>query len=237
MKKLVYVLPLLIFLTGCSKVNNNYDTDTINYNLTIGKYYKENINVVFSSNAEDIANEEIDSDIQPLEYIMYYEMPKPIFSNQDILYNKTLKKLKDKIIFSLDYNYIEEDFTNSNFIMTCFENYNITNSDTSYDIELSGKFYCLYDKTLIIKVNSYFDVLESNGNKDNNTYTWIIDSSNKDNVNIKYKLKRHSYSMIKDYNEINSNKNRFTNFIIIGLIIVLFVIIFMVYKKVKGKYE
>jgi len=229
MKKSIILILLIILLSGCSK--DNKELNIIYYNLNIDKLYYENIEINLNKNAYDIAEQKIMEDIAiPIEYIMLYDNINPIYSNLTTTYKRKIKTYSDRINVRLNYNYIENDFINSNFINNCFENHSIISTTNYIDIELSGKFYCLYDKIVNINIFSNYKVESSNGNLNDNVYNWEINSENENDVLIKYKLLRN-YSLIYDNYE-NTNSNNITiNIIKLILLLVVLIVSIILYKK------
>lgn len=229
MKRIITLLILLLCLTSCSKKTK----ENIIYDLKISDYYHETITAYLPENAHEIAQKD-DSDIPSLEYIFLYENLRPIFSNTEIKYNKTITK-EEGIEVELKYNYIEDDFFNSNFLQNCFENYNLTSTSDEVSIELSGKFYCYHDKPIEINIETKNPVISFNGTKKKNTYKWLIDDSNKDNISINFKYNRFLSSMITDYKDIKEpkKKNIIITIDIILIIASLIVIIIMIRRNKK----
>lgn len=225
---------LIFFLSGCSNLDKNIDT--IYYNLDIGTTYKEKINIYLPKNAYKIAkdNQEQEESFTSLEYKMLYENIEPIFSEHNAYYQKKIdKRLKD-IKVTLEYNYIEDEFIYSNYIMNCFENYKIITTDDKVEIALSGEFYCLNDKDNInIKVSSIFDVINSNGLLEDDNYIWNINSNNYKNVNINHVISRNYVGMIKNKSDIISNDNRISNFDKVKTIILAIVLLVLLILKKK----
>ena len=159
--KLIIISFLSLFLVGCNK---EQDINTIYYNLDISTIFKENITVILDKDAYKKAKENQDQEqsVTNLEYRMLYEDINPINSNHNIYYNKDIIKGFNNIKVNLDYKYIEDDFIYSNYIMNCFEEYEINSNEGSLEIYLSGEFYCLNDKD---KVNSKSIIVDKNKKK------------------------------------------------------------------------
>jgi len=231
MKKIFIIMLGMVFCMGYS----NKDINIIYYNLDISYYFQEKIDIVLQNNAYDIALQNKYDSSTNMEYSLLYENQEPIHSNHSYFYNKTIKNKKNFVLVSLNYNYKENDFINSNYIINCFEKYKINSTNDYLELSLSGKFYCLEDKTLKISISTKHPVLYSNGNKTKNKYLWEINQQNKNNTNIKYKIQR-KYS---DMDQVVYNEKKENNFwtILKNIIIIISVlsIIFIVYKKIKKK--
>jgi len=239
MKKNIIVLFIIIFLmTGCES-NETNNIDTINYNLKINDTYNEKIISILPNNAYDIANESVNKngDVVPLEYALLLEDTSAIYSNDEILYNKKIEKNNNYIKVTLNYNYIEDDFINSKIIKNCFENYYITQESDYIEINLSGNFYCSYDKTVYINIDTNHNVLESNGTLENGVYRWKINSLNKNDVNINYKISRDRSSMSNVYVSSSGTSSSISNILKLLGIGVLITILVLIYKFLKKKYN
>jgi len=239
--KLVLVTFVSLFLVGCN--DSKKDMDTIYYDLDIGTTFEENITILLDKNAYKKAKENIDMEqsVTSLEYNLLYEDIEPVHSNHVDFYTKKIDKGFNNIKVDLSYNYIEEDFTYSNYIINCFENYEIISNEKSLEIYLSGNFYCLNDKKNVnIRVNSIFDVKESNGVLEDNTYVWNITSDNVNNVDIKYVILRNYDGLVHDRSELGINEEESSsNFGVNGFRVVLLILVigFIIGIKIKLKNE
>lgn len=212
--KLYLIIPLLLFLSGC----------TVNYNLNIDKdSITENINGT-------VTNEEIMPEIEGrndvnIKYYYLYLNDSALIINTDEKYEKTINDIDNGKSF--DFNYVYHgNYNQSNVINSCFENHIIEENDDYYYIKLSGKFSCLYSNKIDINVTCNYKVLDNNAKKVNgNKYTWTIDNSN--NVDI-------TLTVSKTIKYEGSTKARiFSTFQIIGFIVftVLVVITYALYKR------
>lgn len=239
--KLGLITFVSLFLVGCS--NNKNDMDTIYYNLNIGTTFEENITVLLDKDAYKKAkeNRDMEQSVTNLEYNLLYEDIEAVHSNHVDLYTKKIDKRFNNIRVDLNYNYIEEDFTYSNYIINCFENYEIISNDKSLEIYLSGNFYCLNDrKNLNIRVDSIFDVKESNGVLEDDAYVWNINSDNVNNVDIKYVISRNYDGLVHDRSELGINEEESSsNFGISAFRVVLLILVigFIIGIKIKFKNE
>lgn len=239
-KKLFGIILLTLFLSGCT--NNNDDINTIYYNLNIGRIFEEKIDIYLTKDAYDLAkeNEEQEESVTNLEYKLLHEDIEPIFSEHNIYYNKNIKKGSNSINVKLSYDYIEDDFIYSNYLMNCFEDYNIKSNEDTLEINLNGEFYCLHDKKQInIKVNSIFEVESTNGTLIDGFYTWNINTENVNNVNISYIISRNYDGMSKDRANTESNESNNTGWIILRSIVIFLILglLLILYKKYKNTNE
>ena len=234
--KLLLLLISLFILTACSSNDATYennDIDTIHYNLNISDVYREQIITLLPSNAYELASSEEDNDIESLEKVLLYRDSYPLLANFDILYNKRITENESGFRVVLDHEFLEDDFINSTFLNTCFEKKNIVQEDDSLEINLSGRINCYIDKTIIIYVTTNHEVLESNGLVTDQTYYWVIDNSNKDNLDIHYKISRAQSLMKRNYNSNHRFLFNIIYIITLSIIIIVFIIIYNNYSH-KG---
>ena len=238
MKKIIISLFLIVlFVTGCSLGEAEHDVNTIFYSLDISNYYKENITFTFPSNAYELAVNSMDSDYDSLEYILLIDnFSRPIHNNVYTYYGKNINQFKKAVEAQLDFNYLEKDFVNSNYINTCFEKPSIKDEDDYLEIDLKGAFYCLQDKTMVIEVSSIYPDQYSNGTYIDGKTQWVIDKYNKDNVDIYYKVMRNKKSMATSYGLLQKHIDHDTLaiiefFIIVGVLIVGFFFYKFLYNR------
>lgn len=241
LKKFCILICLLLMLCSCGTnneelnleepVKDSSEVGNIYYNVDINDSFKNEIIINLSSDAYDIVQHERDMgyDLVSLEYIALNEEINSVKFG-DGVYNKNIDKSSSLIKVNLDYEFNEDEFMDSMYIANCFENYDIVSNNKFFEVKLSGQFYCLHDRDLTINVSSVHDVEESNGTlKNNNTYSWTINETNKDSVDIYYKMMKE----ISD-EEIQRNKSEKIKlaFKLILTLIVLGVFI-VLHKKLK----
>lgn len=167
MKKLLISLLLIFLVTGCS----------CNYTLKIDDKISDELEVTVPNSLSSTKKEEIETSLRNLNPLIDSYEEEILFN-----YNKTTKGMND--IYKLKYTY--DNYMDSTFSALCFQYFNMNETDEYYVINASGKFGCLYDNEKI-NINIETDKYVSNNNADkvkDNKYTWVIDSNNKDNVNI-----------------------------------------------------
>ncbi len=221
MKKLLYILLLLVCLTGCStqynlEISNEGIKETIVSTILdseIPVQTKEEIN----------AHIELDDPITPFINGEHY----PFSNNQEKKYNKDVKKENNSTIVTLKYDYKFDEYKNSRAFKECFENKTFDYDKNGYLLQMTGKFYCLYGDKIEINIKTNNKVNSHNADKvSGNTYTWII---NKDNMN-------------KADIKINISKESAYQMHIIMIILDIFGVIIIVvgytaYKKIKNRDE
>lgn len=239
MKKYLIMFLCIFLLVGCSSSVDDYGyaVDTIYYHLTIQDYYQEEIVFTFPSNAYELAQNNMNEDFDSLEYVLLLDnFSRPIFNNQETLYQKNIQQVSNGIQVDLAFDYLESDFANSNFIHTCFEKQAVDVEDDYFDVQLSGEFYCLQDKQLVVEVQSVYESEFTNGVKVDDSFQWIIDSSNYQDVNIHYRVYRDKNVMKTSYNSIPQKDNHSTNslvFIEFIVCVIALLIGFFIYQNKK----
>lgn len=169
MKKIVFILVMLIFVTGC---NSSYNLKIVNDN------FEENILL-------NIDNKDINSNNQITSFLN--EKTTSVIT-EDSFYDKKINNFQDYTEVILKEKYNENQFQSSKTLNLCFENKTVLFEDTYY-INLYGSFYCLYGNSMDIKIQTKNKVYVNNADEvDGNTYIWHIDSSNQDDVNILIEL-------------------------------------------------
>lgn len=234
MKKLFISFLIMFLISGCA--SKNITTNTVYYNLNISDVYSEKI--IFSISKDDY--EEIlkysstDATYVPAKYILLNTDINTITTSSNEFYRKEIKKQDDKVSLSLIYDYLENNFLNERYIDQCFENYNLNSADDYFEISLSGKYYCINEfDNLIINVTNNNYVIDTNGTKTNNGYTWTIDKDNASNVDIYYKFSRYYGNMATKIENKNNKFKRFFSIVTLVLLVIICFGLFTFYKKYK----
>ena len=221
MKKIIFIVVFTILLTGCSS----------QYNLKFedGKISEEIVTTISNSDIPKLTPEdealglELDDPITPFIEMDQY----PFADNEDIKYDKTVNKTVSSTIVTLKYDYTLDEYNKSQAKKLCFQSSSFSDGKTGAFFSASGKFYCLYGDEVQINFTTDRKVTEHNADKVNgNTYTWIINRDNQDNVNIDIKMPKE---------EIITQETK-TNFtlLIIGLIILVSgLFLYMKFKQGK----
>ena len=203
MKKLILIICLMFFVTGCD----------VSYELKI--------------NADETFDEKTILSFLNQEMTMD-DLSVYIKTNQPISNSRYEAKYYDSRIYTngiyndLIYDYVHNinSFRKSTFVDTCYPNMKITESDDEIKIESGKGFRCLNpDNGLItdhvdIAIVSELEVLENNADEVNgNTYLWTVNENNVQDKEVNLVLKRNT----KNFTDINY----FLIFGIIGVIIVI----------------
>lgn len=219
MKKILLMILVLTFITGCSS----------QYNIKIdGEKIKEEISLTIDKNK--IKDEEMgpESSIYSKDSLNYLKNDDlyPIIDNNVEKYKKDITEEGNYINVKLNYDYSIANYGNSQILNNCFEKVEVKESKKEIYIHLSGNYYCLENSSnLEFVIESSNRVLNNNAdNKSSNKYTWNINSANKDNVDIEIKL---------------SKKSLFQYYIMLSVagivVLVLVVLGINVYGKIKNR--
>lgn len=182
MKKIIFLLLFILFACGCEA----------NYNLEISNNsFKENVDIIINKNEipSQSTHEEIESDDQITPFLE--NKYSAFFSNDKSYYEKKVTYFDDYIDVKMNYDYKENEFGDSTSLNRCFENFIFDHTDNSYYIHAYGEFYCLYTDVLNINVKTDNKVIKSNStNIDGNTYTWVVDESNINDIDIEFEVSK-----------------------------------------------
>ena len=211
MKRILFVVLILILLTGCG--SSKLEEYSVNYNLKITDVFNEKIVFSLPKNAYSLIEKDKDVPYSqpPIEYSLLKEDFYPIFSNQKLKYKKDIKKYNNAVDVTLLYNYPEKYFIYNNLITSCFENYDLISGDNYFEVKLSGSFSCSDQiKKLNVSIDSKYKVIESNGKKNGTVYSWSIDKKDLSNVSINYKISRDYKKMASEASNSSKGNNRNT---------------------------
>ena len=205
MKKICLLL-LVLLLTGC---NSDYEIELNS------KSVKENIKI--NINSDELSDYTAEASIGDDASFLIDNDINPLINNSDVIYEKEIKDTDLGKEVTLKYTFGPDDFKNySYFLNNCFENVRFDYKGDSYEINLSGNFYCLYGDEVNIKIKSDNAIKNANGKKDGSSYVWTIDKSNYENVDISLKI---------------TSASKVRNYIYIGIAIVfgIAVLLFLIY--------
>lgn len=178
MKKILYLF-LILFLTGCTiKYELNIKDDYIEENIDLKLEKKgiiDNSEIEISLDSDDYINSIIYGDISAI-YDKTYE--------NKYYYDKHIEQNGNIYNVNLNYKYEDQNFNKSYILNTCFERHNINIVDGKVYIHLNGEFYCYDNEPIEITIKSDKRIKKANGKKSGNSYSWTIDQSNYNNVDI-----------------------------------------------------
>ncbi len=202
MHKFKYILFIFIIICvcGCNSSYNLYFTDDkIEENILIN---------VDSLDDKGILNRD------------FY----PIHNNVDIVYEKKYVDNKDGSFLNLKYSFLPNEFLNSSSFGDCFLDRTFENNDDYYYLKMSNLAECYYGEGYDINIKTNNKVSLNNADEVNgNTYTWHVNSVNKNNLSIEIRIEKG----------IKNNTGLSNIIIFSSLFIILFICIsiFLVYKK------
>lgn len=258
MKKKLFFLISIFLLTGCD-VNYNLVISEKKFNETItiieDDSTKWNSNIV-----EDIdetyknkidwlenypvyvfkkANVDPENEFNIIDGVKYYKKEKKITGNQygiNLITNGTIKEIND--LRSLGY---------------CYEFATVINNNDEYILSTSFKNNCFDTYQLLeeININITTDMKVTSNNADSvsgNKYTWKITRANYNNKSISLAMQSiNDYDQEKNEiddkennkdNEIEkNNKNDYTMYIFCGILILLILLGYFIFQKIKKKNE
>lgn len=194
MKKIIILLFLVMFLTGCSAdvniiINDTGINETITFTDSSTTAYKNNIPVfykdIFSDIEPDVRNEGV-------EY-----------------YTKNVYQESGNYKLNYSYKYSLENYRESRSIKGAFRSFNIRNNKNDGQIVISTdsgglRYFDSYNNLTNVRVNitPSYKVLENNADYVNgNVYTWVFNKN----------TKKHIYLMLDNPSTVNDNNNNSGN--------------------------
>lgn len=244
------IILILITCTGCSveyniNITKNNIEETINVvdNITetrtktdilnnYQKWYPTFVN--FISKGESIEVENFDKKVDGVKY-----------------HDKTISENNNGYNYTYKYTYPIEEYYDSYILASVFPETQIYKGYDKLVIRTSKEnFLCSYDYFDSAKVNITIDpeVYELNhtntNNKNNNTYTWIIDKENCSNDEIILTLNIKNENLINFEGFKNNDNNnqieesfftKYGMYVFCGVLIILILIGYGCFKKLKNK--
>lgn len=220
-KSIILVICSVFLLTGCSvEYNLNLEDNTFKETMKIGSF-----------NSNGIEGFEF---LEPIAYNDKYD---------SMGYYETVYK---NGYMDLSYDYSFSEFRLSSVINECFDvagvTKDVTEGEEKIQILTSGGFKCLnYGDNVADRVTINFKtnhkVIEHNADKENaGVYTWVFDSSNYQNKNIRMIVDNSSDDMSDDINTAVADRND-TLLLIGGIIggILLLALVVAIVIKIFGK--
>lgn len=213
MKKIFLISTILLFVSGCGvkyelNIKNNSIVENINFSL-------EKKGIVSDSDLETSYESDFFIDSMVNSEIPVIENDEPSDNNY---YDKKVTQDGNIYNFSLSYEYKNNDYINSRVVNVCFEKHEIRLNDNKSYIHLNGKFNCYQDEPIEITIKSENKIKKANGKKSGNSYTWTIDESNYENVDIE--IETSDEPMTRYYIYIGI-------IVIIGIIVLVFIFNFV----------
>ena len=256
MKKLVFLLILLMFLTGCST----------SYSIIIDDNFKVREEIVLLDDGNTLKKSDVSSLINK-----YVDNDDDTYDIVDFNVNK-----KSLVIFNYDDNYgvyttnnygSLEEYNFSSYVYTFFEKVDIVKKSNNYIIYLKSFMYDVYDDyvrdnkfninndVINFKIEVPYVVYENNASyKSGNTYGWEINRNNSKDIEIilNFSLKDKSeyknvgtfipsydtggvISNVIDKVVTNKTNGWYVFFFVIFIIFILGIVIFSVKVRKKNR--
>ena len=180
MKKCVFIIFLMILLSGCS---NQYNIKIEDDNIEESIISSINVDEIPSQNSFNKKyGIEVDDQITPFINNDQY----PLFDDYSVIYEKNVKDTDDGFIVTLKHKYTFDEFKNSK-AYNCFERKVLNKDGKDYLLYFSGSFYCMHGDNLTINLTTNNVVKSHNADKvSGKTYSWFINESNLNNFELKF---------------------------------------------------
>lgn len=212
MKKILYLIFILVFITGCNaEYNIEIKDNSVNEKLNISNVSSSKFdNIYIPVNYEDNDYTVYESKLDGIEYYN-------INNNNNV---------------TIDYKFKYNNFQKSTLFNTCYENAVFTIDSYELLVSTSNEFLCYNDYEELDKVKviikSNYKYLDSNADEiDGDKYIWYINKENKNNKQILLRL---------DTTESSNKRTLFSSnvmFIFFFLIIILVLIVILFFKIIS----
>jgi len=239
MKKLVYLLFLTVFLTGCDA----------EYNITINKKSIVEELQIFEDDSSKW-NDDIELFSLPYKEVIENNLDYKlgVFIDEQLadaeennpnytFYRPKKIKTKDRLGIVYEYRFDTENYERAYFPRNCFDNVKVYEQAGYITISTSKGFNCISEEyelsSLIVNITTKYEVESSNSDSvDGNTHKWVITENNYEDKNIYIRVDTKELSKVKVNNL--EEKNVIKIFLTIGIsiaILAIIVIIFLINKK------
>lgn len=233
-KRLIVILFLVLFLTGCN----------CEYNLKIeDNNYNEEI-VIISDNSREIS--ELNGKLKiPFNYEEYNYPGDQEGNNSDETDIYKYKIMDNRLILTNKFDV--SSYLNSTAVHNCYNQFSILNDNDKTIISTSIKNQC-FDKYLnldniIINITCDKSVISSNADSvNNNTYTWNITKDNNKAINLilknetsNNKSTNSSQKPNNDYDRQTNKTSDYTYYIVLGVILIILLLGYLIFSKYKKR--
>ena len=241
MKKLVCLLFLIIFLTGCdAEYNININRSTISEELQIYESDSSKWDVevdLFSLSYNKVIENNLN---YKLGVFIDEQLADAEEDNPNYTFYKP-KKIETKNMLGITYKY---DFSTDNyerayFPNNCFDNFKVYEEKGYITLSTSKGFNCIKEEyglsNLTINITSKYEVESSNSDTtEGRAHKWMINKNNSSDKNIYIRVNTNKLSKVEVKNEEEDKIVKIFLTICISLaILAIIVIIFLVNKKRK----
>lgn len=227
MKKLIFLIFLILFCTACD----------VQYNLVINNdLVKEKINV-YKVRTSDYSNES-----NAVRFPFYSQYKSMIDTDDPSIFDSFEKYNKPKLSNSTNsieytYDFNIDNYYDSNAANTCYDYFKFNKNGDIVTISTSNSFNCFnYYKELekvTVNITSYYGVIQSNADKvSGKKHTWEITPDNAENKPIIFVYDESK----KNITLLDYIKENYILFIIIGIFTIgvpIFLLIRIRSKKVN----
>lgn len=234
--RIVVILYIIIFLTGCDlEYNLNISNDSID-ELTHFKFVESDYNYELFYDLNDAKHfssmDELVNNVINDDYLAFDE------NDNDKLYSKS--KTSDGIGLSYKYDYV--NFDKSSMLNYCGNTVDYSVKNNIVNIRVDNFTDCFmqdygpYLNNLSINIKTNLDVLDNNADKVNgNVYTWNMNIENV--ANKKLNLVIRNKSLKDDKESILKNDSYWIFFVIILFLLFVCFSLFYFFKKRKESNE
>ena len=207
--KLLLCCLVIFIITGCTKEYKLYLSD----NKIVEKFH-----MVLENNNK------------------YSYSPKgdfyPLHNDFNHKYKKKLKTENGNSILDLEYTYSLSDFINANSFNQCFDEREIKNTSSDYEIRLGKPNGCMFNEDYTINIITDNKVLDNNAEiVKGNQYIWHVNNKKGDNFTLHIKIR-------KGNSKYTSKKYSFFAYVFLVsfvVILLMLVIIFIRRKKINNR--
>lgn len=241
MKRLVCLIFLIIFLTGCdAEYNITINKGIVSEELQIYEDDKSKWDAdvdLFSQSYREVIEDNLNYKLGVFidEQLADAEENNPNYN----FYKPEKIHTQNRLGIIYKYNFITENYHRAYFPNNCFDNINLYKEKGYIILSTSKGFNCIKDdyelSSLTINITTKYEVEKSNSDDvSGKTYKWIINKNNSGDKNIYIKVNTNKLSQAKVEKENEEKIEKI--FLTIGVslaILLIIVIIFLVNKKSK----
>ena len=225
-KRIIIIISLILFLTGCSC--------TYNLKITDNTYSEELIIAAEYNNELNNLNQKWQIPVDKEEYNIGTDPSNNTINTKTYEYSLSNNKLSFKNDFTIG------EYINSSAVSICYNKLTVSNYNDKTIISTSPKTIC-FDKNptlnnIYINITVDKPVIKSNADSHKgNTYTWRLSRNNNQDKDINIVLD----NSIKDDNDIdnsdNNKQNDYTMYIFAIILLFIFIIAYYIMTSIKSK--
>lgn len=200
-RKIIILLVLLIITCGCSS--------TVNINIT-EDFIEEDINVNYfidNETTKEMIPEYFRDFIPAYGNVILPDAEPDEKIEGTAYYNKKMTDIGSGYSFNYNYRFKQSEYSKARSVKKAFRSFNILKDPKEQTITISTdsegiELFNLYDNLseIVINIKTDYQVLETNGTKNGNIYTWHF-TANDHNKNIYLVMKKKTTGNGEDNNE------------------------------------